>query len=65
MMIKATDTKVIQVQPDDSATLPAQLTEEAWRAFLMELRRALITQLRSVESALGMEHSIPARKRPH
>lgn len=46
------------------ASPPVALNEVAWRAFLLELRRALITQLRSVETALGMEHSIPVRRRP-
>lgn len=37
---------------------------EAWRCYLVERRRALITELRRVEEMLGMQQSVPLRTRP-
>ncbi|MCZ2112791.1 MAG: hypothetical protein LC131_02890 [Anaerolineae bacterium] len=38
---------------------------ERLRAYLMGRRRALITELRNIEKLLGLDQSIPERRRPH
>ena len=35
------------------------------REYLMGRRRALITELRNIEKLLGLDQSIPERRRPH
>lgn len=35
------------------------------REYLMGRRRALITELRNIEKLLGIDQSIPERRRPH
>jgi hypothetical protein len=37
----------------------------ALQDYLRERRRAIITELRKIEAMLGMEQSVPERRRPH
>lgn len=51
------------------ADAPSQEGDDVDRAalldYLMERRRALITELRKIEEMLRLPQSIPARRRPH
>ncbi len=56
---------IYTVEPVEGEMDAPQVEDTAMRAVLLEIRRALITQLRAVERALGISPSIPPRKRPH
>lgn len=55
-MAKQTTTLVVVPAPNADA--------ELWRVYLMQRRRALITELRHIEEMLGMPQSVELRNRP-
>lgn len=57
---QATHAATLPQASDTTGVDPATLL-----AYLMERRRAIITELRHIEAMLGMEQSIPVRRRPH
>lgn len=57
---RRTGEEVAVLAADDGDALPAQLLD-----YLIERRRALITELRRIEAMLDLPQSIPVRRRPH